>query len=360
MTQDIRHLIPHFQIRFWYVPLLILSTLVMGCASAQTNAADTPVPIHGSEYLDVDGAQLYLLTRGENQHAPVLLWLHGGPGGAERPLFRYFNSELEQHFIVAYWDQRGAGRSFDSDADPHQLTVSRHLMDLDAVVDHLRRTHGQDKVVLVGHSWGSALGLLYVQQHPEKVSTYIGVAQVVSWLQIQQGQYDFTLAESTNRKDERTLTRLHKLGPPPYKTFDQQHTLYGLMDQYGGGSHQQICKLCVITKAMVTGLVTPWELLAIHRGIHATLEAMTPELLRLDLVEAIPLVEVPVAFFLGRYDRQVDSTISAHYFDTLQAPRKKLVWFDESAHNIPFEEPETFNRTIIGQVLPMTPGLPSP
>lgn len=346
--------------RLWCASLLLLSGFVMGCAGPQTNAADTPVPIHSSEYLAVDGAQLFLLTRGENRRAPVLLWLHGGPGGAERPLFRYFNSELEQHFVVAYWDQRGAGRSFDSDADPHQLTIARHLADLDAVVDHLRQTLRQDKVVLVGHSWGSALGLLYAQQHPDKVSMHIGVAQVVSWHQKQQGQYDFTLAEATNRNDEATLKRLHNLGPPPYATFDQEHKLYALMDQYGGGFHRQPCKLCLIAKGMATGLLTPWELISIHESFHATMDTMMPELLRLDLEQTVPRVEVPVSFFLGRYDRQVDSTAAARYFETLQAPRKELVWFEESAHNIPFEEPETFNRTIIGQVLPMTPGLPSP
>ncbi len=342
--------------RFRVAALLMLSVLIMGCAGVQTNATDTPVPIHSSEYLAVDGAKLFLMTRGEDRRAPILLWLHGGPGGAERPLFRYFNNELEQHFVVVYWDQRGAGRSFDSDADPRQLTVAHHLADLDAVVDHLKQTLGQNKVVLVGHSWGSALGLLYAQQHPNKVSMHIGVAQVVSWHQIQQGQYDFTLTESTNRNDETTLKRLHNLGPPPYATFDRQDKLYDLMEQYGGSVHTQLCKLCVIVKAMATGLVTPWELISIHRGIQASVDTMMPELLRLDLEQAVPRVEVPVAFFLGRYDRQVDSAIAARYFDTLQAPRKELVWFEESAHDIPFEEPNRFNTAVIEHAQPGTAG----
>ena len=335
----------------WCASLLTLALLMAGCAGTQATEAETSGPIQHSEYLTVDGAQLFLQTRGENRRAPVLLWLHGGPGGAERPLFRYFNSELEQHFVVVYWDQRGAGRSFDSDADPHQLTVSRHLADLDVVVDHLRQTLSQGTVVLVGHSWGSALGLLYVQQHPEKISAYIGVAQVVSWLQIQQGQYDFTSAESTNRKDEATLKRLHDLGPPPYPTFDQQNKLYDLMEQFGGGFHTQPCKLCVIAKGMARGLVTPWELISVHKSFHTTLDAMMPELLRLDLEGTVPRVEIPVAFFLGRYDRQVDSGVAARYFETLQAPRKDLVWFEESAHNIPFEEPDKFNKAVIEAVL---------
>lgn len=335
---------------------LTLSLLVASCASTQATEAPPSGPIQQSEYLPVDGAQLFLQTRGEHRHAPILLWLHGGPGGAERPLFRYFNGELERHFVVVYWDQRGAGRSFDSDADPHQLTLARHLADLDAVVDHLRQTLGQNKIILVGHSWGSALGLLYAQQHPDKVLMHIGVAQVVSWHQIQQGQYDFSLAESTMRNDEATLTRLHHLGPPPYATFEQQHKLYALMNQYGGGFHKQPCKLCLIAKGMARGLVTPWELISIHKSFHATMDAMMPELLRLDLEGTVPRVEVPVAFFLGRYDRQVDSAVAARYFDTLQAPQKNLVWFEQSAHNIPFEEPDRFNKAVIEHAQPKTVG----
>src|SRR5262245_53717853 len=133
--------------------LLILSALIAECAVPQGAVTAAPVSIKRSEHLSVDGAKLYLQIRGANRTAPVLIWLHGGPGGAERPLFRYFNSELETHFVVVYWDQRGAGRSFDPEADSRSLTVAQHIADLDAIVAHLRRSLGREKIVLIGHSW---------------------------------------------------------------------------------------------------------------------------------------------------------------------------------------------------------------
>jgi len=317
-------------------------------------AAEEFEPIRRSEYLNVDGAKLFLLTCGEDRGAPVLLWLHGGPGGPERPLFRYFNGELENHFLVAYWDQRGAGRSFDADADPHQLAVSRHLTDLDAVVDHLRQLTGQDKIVLVGHSWGAMLGLLYVQQHPQKVSAFVGVAPLIASLRAQQAEYDFVLTEATTRKEESVLTRLRGIGPPPYDTHDRLLALEDLADRYGAVWHRKPCKICVVLKGLITGLVTPFELMSIHRSIHTSLDAMTPELLGLDLARTATSVAIPVWFFLGRHDRHVDSSIAAGYFDTLHAPYKHLVWFEESAHNIPFEEPKHFNKVMIETILPLT------
>src|SRR5499425_2031892 len=128
---------------------LIFSALLVGCTLLlQGTGAAASISIKRSERLPVDGARLFLQIRGANRTAPVLLWLHGGPGGAERPLFRYFNGDLEKRFVVVYWDQRSAGRSFDPKADPHRLTIAQHLADLDTVVDHLRHSLGQNKIIL--------------------------------------------------------------------------------------------------------------------------------------------------------------------------------------------------------------------
>jgi len=66
-----------------------------------SRAQDGGDPVEVSRRINVRGATLYVEVRGPNQSAPLLLWPHGGPGGPERPLFRYFNSDLERHFLVA-------------------------------------------------------------------------------------------------------------------------------------------------------------------------------------------------------------------------------------------------------------------
>jgi pimeloyl-ACP methyl ester carboxylesterase len=327
--------------------MIALCALVAGCASPLAGAADSPVAIRRSEYLAVDGAKLFLMTRGADRRSPVVLWLHGGPGGPERPLFRYFNGELENRFVVAYWDQRGAGRSFDEQADPRSLTVARHLDDLDAVVDHLRQTLGQDRVVLIGHSWGSALGMLYLRRHPEKVSAFIGVAPLVSLLKSQQAEYEFVRTEAARRKDDSTLARLREIGPPPHASADRQLKMEDLADRYGAVFHRKPCKTCVVVRGLLGGLVTPWELVSVHRGVQASLTAMTPELLDLDLQRSVPSVDGPVFFFLGRHDRHVDASIGAAYSGTLRAPVNRVVWFENAAHNVPFEEPGLFNATVV-------------
>lgn len=333
--------------RFRLAPMFVFCALVMGCAASLNPTTVSPAPISHSEYLVVRDAHLFLMSRGVDRRAPVLLWLHGGPGGAERPLFRYFNSELEDHFVVAYWDQRGAGRSFNPQADPQMLTIARHLADLDVIVDHLKQSFGQEKIVLIGHSWGAALGLLYSQVHPDKVSALIAVNPLVSTRGAQQAQYDFVLTEALRRKDDKTLANLQTIGSPPHKTATQVLEAERLAEQYGGVFHKKPNYLWVTTSAIFSGLVTPWEIPSFIRANNISLEAMNKELLGLDLPRTVTSINVPVFFFLGRHDRHLDATVAASHFAALRAPIKQLIWFEESAHNIPFEEPDRFNENVL-------------
>ncbi len=326
--------------------IALLCLLAPACAAPRDDDAATG-PVRRSEYLDVAGARLYLLTRGAHRDRPSLLWLHGGPGGAERPLFRYYDGGLEKDYVVTYWDQRGAGRSFDPAADPADLTIARHLADLDAVVEHLRRVLHQQRIVLVGHSWGAALGLLYVKAHPQKVAAFIGVDPLVSTRRQELAQYRFVLAEARRRNDGEALAHLQALGPPPYPSAKESMQVDALADRYGAIYHRRPNRFWVLLQGVLRGLVSPWEVVSIIHGNNVSLAAMHDELQSLDLAGSVPSVNVPVVFFLGRYDRHVDARIAAAYLRSLTAPVKRVVWFEHSAHNIPFEEPRRFQAQVV-------------
>lgn len=353
-TSSLRVAVVH-KWRCLFVAMAMAMVLAAACASVEAQKATVGEPVRVSEYIDAEDAELYLLTRGRDNTAPVLLWLHGGPGGAQRPLFRYFNSDLEAEFVVSYWDQRGAGRSFDSQADTAALTVSRHLADLDRVVDHLCEEFAREQVMLVGHSWGGALGLLYARQAPEKVAALIAVNPLVSTSGADQRRYRFLLDQAQARDDRSTLDDLEQIGPPPYDTATDRLATERLAAQYGAVFHQQPSFAWVTARAVFSGLVAPWDIPRFIRANNLTLEAMHDELEGLDLTESLPAVDVPVAFFLGRHDYHVDARLSADYFSSLQAPVKQQIWFEDAAHNIPFEQPALFRDamlTFTGTVVP--------
>ena len=132
------------------------------------------------ESATIGGIPKVLWFRGVSRSDPALILLHGGPGTSESALFRHYNSALERHFLVVYWEQRGTGRSFNSSISPQTMTIAQFVRDLDEVVELVRRRFGKDKVVLLAHSWGTVLGTIYAARYPEKVSVYVGIAQVAN------------------------------------------------------------------------------------------------------------------------------------------------------------------------------------
>ena len=312
---------------------------------AYSRGAETG-PIDEAESVVVAGAQLYLLLRGEEQSAPILLWLHGGPGGAERPLLRFFNAELEQHFVVAYWDQRGAGRSFDPEAPRSALTIARHVADLDGVVSHLHERFPGRAIVLVGHSWGGALSLLYARDHAREIAALAVVSPLIATRAGNEAEYEFVTAEASRRGDAALAEEARRLGPPPYATAAQVVALERISDRLGAVYHRPPAKLSVVTRGLARGLVTPWEIPRLIRANDVSLAVMHAELQTLDLHDSVREIGVPVIFLLGRHDRHVDSRIAASYLDSLKAPVKRVIWFEESAHNPPFEEPARFNAVL--------------
>lgn len=310
-----------------------------GCAAASDE---------GGRWLEVNGVRQWLLTRGPPGPAPTVLVLHGGPGASETVLFRHYNRALETRVRMAYWDQRGAGRSYDPKAPLSALTVAQHLADLGVVADRLRAEHGVP-VVLLGHSWGSALGLLYAHRRPETVAGFIGVGQVASAPEQEAAGYAWALAEARRRGNGKATAALERIGPPPHD-FAALMIKNRWVEAFGGYFHPGFDKMGAMLGALLNGETSIGEVRRLIAANDATLRTMWPEARALDLPARVPAVTVPIAFMLGRLDRQCPSALAARYFEQLQAPSKTLTWFERSAHNVPFEEPQAFNAALLKQL----------
>lgn len=301
-------------------------------------------PVPGSiaeiRYLRLGGLDQWVMIRSESAANPILILVHGGPGFPEMRLFRYFNAPLEKCFTVVYWEQRGTGKSFDSKIAKSSMTVEQFIADLDALVDAVRKRFDKDKVAIYGHSWGSALGMLYAARFPDKVSTYVGAAQVGDWPASEVICYDFTLAEAERRGNRKALRELRATGPPPHtgrRVIVQRKWLTRFVGMVRGMSMWRLSRIILGGPE-----ASIFDLTNILRGTLFSTYAMWEEVSALDLTKAAPALQVPVFFFLGRHDHVIAPETSNAYFDMLTAPSKRLVWFEESAHEPPFEEPAKF------------------
>ena len=295
-------------------------------------------------YLRLGGLDQWVMVRGENVANPLLVLLHGGPGFPEMRLFRTFNAPLEKTFTVVYWEQRGTDKSFDGKIPRSSMTVAQFISDLDELVDAMRKRFGKQKVAIYGHSWGSALGVLYAARFPEKVAAYFGAGQIGNWPASEAICYEFTLAEAERRRKLKAFRELEAIGPPPHtarKLLVQRKWLTRFVGIVRGMSMWRVSRI------MLGGPESSiFDLPNILRGTLFSTLTMWEEVSALDLTKTAPALEVPVSFFIGRHDRVIAPETSVAYFDMRSAPSKKLVWFEESAHEPPFEEPEKFNHAL--------------
>jgi len=310
-----------------------------------------PNSIAEARYVRLGGMEQWVMIRGENVANPPLIVLHGGPGMSEMGFFRHCNATLERHFTVVHWDQRGTGKSFDRDIPRSSMTLAQFLADLDELVDIVRRRFGTEKVVILGHSWGSALGAIYAARFPAKVSVYVGAAQIGDSAASESLSYAYGIAEAARRHDEKALTKLRAIGPPPYpasSVFVERTVVNRLDGQMGLG---------IIWKAGRALFGWPessiLDLPNLVRGFRFTLDAMWAEVSNLNLLKLVPALKMPVVIVVGRRDHWVPPQTSLAFFDALAAPSKKLVWFDQSGHEAFVDEPEKFNSMMVDVVRPL-------
>lgn len=301
-------------------------------------------------YCSLGGVDQWVMMRGQSLANPPLIHLHGGPGFSETRFFRHFNADLEKRFTVVYWDQRGAGKSFDRTIPRSSMTVEQFLTDLDELVDTVCARVGQEQVVLHGHSWGSALGVLYALRHPERVAAYVGTGQIGDWPAAESASYAFALAEASRRSSPRALHALRAIGPPPYSAssvFTERTWLQRLDGQLSPKALWRLRQVAFGGESSIRDV--PNQL----RGFRFSMEAMWDEVSALNLLTAAPALQIPVFFLLGRRDHWVPPETSVAYFDALSAPSKRILWFDQSGHEPFVDEPAKFNRAVVDMERPV-------
>jgi len=305
-------------------------------------------------YRRLGGVDQWVMIRGEDLSNPPLICLHGGPGFSETWLQRYFNASLEKSFTIVYWDQRGTRKSFHPSITKSSMTVEQFIADLDQLVDLVCARLGQSKVVIFGHSWGSALGALYAARFPEKVSAYVGGAQIGDSAASESASYAFTVAEAQRLKNHKALRALRAIGPPPYSAssvFTERTWSQRLDGQFRPAALWNMARIVFGGPESVL-----LNLRRTLRGFRFTMDAMWPEVSTLNLLKLVPALPMPVFFFLGRRDHWVPPETSVAYFNALTAPEKTLVWFERSTHEMFADEPDKFNRTMVELVRPAALG----
>jgi pimeloyl-ACP methyl ester carboxylesterase len=306
-------------------------------------------------FVDINGIRQGMIVQTTDVTHPVLLFLHGGPGMPEFFLNTTHPTGLERDFTMVWWDQRGAGLSFDPDIPPHSITVAQLIADTITVTHYLRQRFQKEKIYLLGHSWGSFLGIQVAAAAPELYHAYIGMGQVSFQLRSEVAAHRYMLDQYALRGDAAMVRRL--MAAPATMTD-------GLSDNYlrlrDGAMHRLGVGTTRDMASVVTGVFFPvWRCPAytlgekanISRGMSFSRRFLWNDFIRTDLNTLIHQIDIPLYFFTGLYDYTVNRDLAKRFFDRIKAPVKGFYTFQNSAHSPVFEEPGHARNILVQDLL---------
>lgn len=319
-----------------------------------TAGAVIPGSLSERAFVEINGVRQGMFIQSADLSNPVLLFLHGGPGMPEFVLSETHPTDLARRFTVVWWEQRGAGLSFDPAIPPGTMTIGQMIADAVAVADHLRARFGQDRIYLFGHSWGSFLGIQVAAAAPDRFHAYIGMAQVAHQLRSETLAHAAMLDAYRARGDAAMVRRLEAA---PVSMED------GLSDAYLRLRDEAMHGLGAGTthamRSVVRGIFLPvWrshaytlsEKVDVWRGLAFSRRHLWDSFLRTDLTREVTRLDIPVHFLIGRHDLTTNPALARDYFDRIEAPRKSFHIFDASAHSPLFEEPAHALAILLGEV----------
>jgi proline iminopeptidase len=308
----------------------------------------------------IGGIDQWLHVRGQNQSNPILLFIHGGPGQAFIPFSREFQGPWERHFTVVQWDQRGAGKTYaanDRELQRRTMTVSRMQDDALEVVNYLRRRFARDRIVVMGVSWGSVLGLWLAHEHPEVIAAYVGVGQAIDMKANAKAAYDDALQTARTRRQFDAIRELENLQPYPSAAADLRKSSIAQQWQAELLGPPSAPRYLDMRRLLATLFSAPEyslrDVYGFARGQLFSLEVLVPEISTVDLTSMGTDFRVPVFFFQGRYDPYTRPALVAKYAETMTAPRHEVVWLEHAGHFPFFEERQRFLDELRSHVLPL-------
>lgn len=334
--------------------LLFASLLLLINACSSTKKIKTENGISGIRLVTLGGLKQWVLIRGEDKLNPVVLFLHGGPGASETALLRKFNGDLEKDFTMVYWDQRGATKSYSKDIPAETMTLDQFVEDAHQLVTYLKKELSVQKIVLVGHSWGTVLGMELVNKYPEDFICYVGIGQVVNTAMAESLSYNYTLNKAKEANNKKAVKELEAMGEPvngKYSPWDLGKQRKWLL-KFGGERYAKHHYRDWAFDILASREYTIFDLFRFMKG-SAFSWALRDDEEQVDFFTQIPAVQIPVFFCAGKYDMNTPEALVKQYYTSLNAPAKKFTEFDRSGHSPPFEVPDAFNAFMVEDILPL-------
>jgi len=320
--------------------------------NARDYAVTTPNGVDEAKYVVIGGIEQWITIRGEDRNNPVLLMLHGGPGDATNPWgYAGFRSWLKR-FTVVQWDQRGAGRTFGKSGASiaPTITIDRMTQDGIELAELLRKSLQKDKIILVGHSWGSILGVFMVKARPDLFYAFVGTGQVADPSRNYAVAYDALLDKAKGIEDQRAVRELRDVGPPPYPDGRGYAVQRKWSNLFEGADFfiSSMFGLALAAPGYSLRDVNDWV-----DGQGLSGQRLVPQTNSLSATTLGGDFAVPVFVIQGTEDFTTPTSLAKRFVNSIRAPRKAFVALEGGGHFSVFMKSGAFLEELVARVLPI-------
>lgn len=310
-----------------------------------------PNGIDETRYVRIGGIEQFISIRGEDRSNPIILFLHGGPGATTNPYGYVVFSSWLKYFTVVQWDQRGAGRTLAKNGPTiaSTMTIGRMTQDGIELAEYLLKTLHKDKVILVGHSWGSVLGVLMAKARPDLFYAYVGTGQLTDMTRNYTVAFQDLLGEARARGDRTAIEELRVIGPPPYPD------IRGYVVQHKWASRFEHAEL-ILPAILGSELTAPGysfaDIETQNAGMALSDQQLTAQILKLDWKALGGRFRLPVFVFQGAEDFTSPTELARQWVASIHAPQKEFVVIPGEGHYAVFLRSDEFLRLLVTHVRP--------
>ena len=326
---------------------------------AQSRRIVSPLGIEELRQVEIGGIKQWISVRGNDRRNPILLYLHGGPGAAEMVEAYGYQRPWEDFFTVVQWDQRGAGKTYASNAPEAMapgMTIEGMVRDAEEMIGHLRQTYGKRKIFLLGHSWGSVVGATIAHRHPEWLHAYIGAGQIADMRESEAIGYQWALSQARAEGNQKAIAALTALAPYPgpkgQLTIERIGAQREWVMNYGGLAWGRTNFKPFDDARKLSPEYDDGELKAIDKGSLFSLKYLLAPLESVSFAD-MTRFECPVFLFNGMHDYSTSHEVAASWFERINAPAKQMFSFENSAHMMMQEQPGRFLMHLVNDIRPL-------
>lgn len=313
--------------------------------------------IDEEKYVQLNGIEHWITIKGDRCDNPVILFLHGGPSNPMSPYADAIYGSWKKDFTLVQWDQRGSGKTFirNPSTAESELSIAQMADDGIAVTEYLRQQLHKDKVILMGSSWGSALGMQIVKTRPDLFIAYLGTAQIVSQVANQTASYTTTLAKARTAGDPTMIKSLEEIGSPPW--INPRH--FGVLRR---ATKVLEAKSSIAAPKHWWIPASSYQMEEFEAQYEAAEEYAFLQFVgfknngmysKIDFPAMGLTFTIPMFFVQGEEDLVTVPEVSKAYFERIQAPKKGYFMVPKAGHNPNLASVAMEYTVLTEQVLPL-------